>query len=110
MRSSSSVTFGHRPFFFVLVQIASLLAHQRDVLVDKLGHILSGIVGVRVERPKRGHDVVVNYALSEKMPYQGRAGQSKFDIPSWMLSEGTRRITAILALLVHDPPPSLLCI
>ncbi len=27
-----------------------------------------------------------------------------------MLSEGTRRITAILALLHRDPPPSLLCI
>jgi predicted ATPase len=27
-----------------------------------------------------------------------------------MLSEGTRRITAILALLVHGVPPSLLCI
>jgi predicted ATPase len=44
------------------------------------------------------------------MPYQGRNGSSLFDIPSWMLSEGTRRITAIFALLVHDPPPSLLCI
>jgi predicted ATPase len=27
-----------------------------------------------------------------------------------MLSEGTRRLTAILALLVHEPAPSLLCI
>jgi predicted ATPase len=27
-----------------------------------------------------------------------------------MLSEGTRRITAVFALLSHDPPPSLLCI
>jgi predicted ATPase len=27
-----------------------------------------------------------------------------------MLSEGTRRITAILALLVREPAPSLLCI
>ncbi len=27
-----------------------------------------------------------------------------------MLPEGTRRITAIFALLVHEPPPSLLCI
>jgi predicted ATPase len=27
-----------------------------------------------------------------------------------MLSEGTRRITAIMALLVRDPAPSLLCI
>jgi predicted ATPase len=27
-----------------------------------------------------------------------------------MLSEGTRRITALFALLVHDPPPSFLCV
>lgn len=41
------------------------------------------------------------------MPYRGRGGRSEFSVPAWMLSEGTRRITAIL---VHDPPPSLLCI
>lgn len=44
------------------------------------------------------------------MPYRGRSGLSRFPIPAWMLSEGTRRITAILALLQRDPPPSLLCI
>lgn len=44
------------------------------------------------------------------MPYRGRSGRSKFPIPAWMLSEGTRRITAILALLARDPAPSLLCI
>lgn len=52
----------------------------------------------------------MNYSLLEEMPYQGREGKKQFPIPAWMLSEGTRRITAILALLMRDPAPSLLCI
>ncbi len=52
----------------------------------------------------------VHYSLLERMPFQGRRGRKQFPIRAWMLSEGTRRITAILALLVRDPPPSLLCI
>ncbi|WP_224368501.1 AAA family ATPase [Hyalangium versicolor] len=79
-------------------------------LVERLKKVLSGIEQVKVSKPRAGQQENVNYALKERMPYQGRNGSSLFDIPSWMLSEGTRRITAIFALLAHDPPPSLLCI
>jgi predicted ATPase len=72
--------------------------------------VLKGIEQVKVSKPRAGQQENVNYSLRERMPYRGRNGSSLFDIPSWMLSEGTRRITAIFALLVHDPPPSLLCI
>ncbi|HEY3351848.1 MAG TPA: ATP-binding protein [Polyangia bacterium] len=83
---------------------------QRKELVSKVRDVLPDIVAVKVEKPRAGRDVRINYLLSEKMPYVGRAGLSTFDIPAWMLSEGTRRITALLALLVHSPPPSLLCV
>jgi predicted ATPase len=83
---------------------------QLQELVERIRLVLSGIEEVKVSKPRAGRQENVNYALKERMPYQGRNGSSLFDIPSWMLSEGTRRVTAIFALLVHDPPPSLLCI
>jgi predicted ATPase len=85
-----------------------LTPEQRSDLVHAIQEILPGIEDVRVSSAER--DARVHYELLEKMPYQGRGGISTFPIPSWMLSEGTRRITAILALLVREPAPSLLCI
>jgi predicted ATPase len=87
-----------------------LTQEQRRELVLTMQDILPGIQGVQVSRAELGRDTRVNYSLLEQMPYQGRKGRSRFPIPSWMLSEGTRRITAILALLARDPAPSLLCI
>lgn len=85
-------------------------AEAREELVEQLRDILPGIRNVEVSRADLGRDTRVNYNLKERMPYQGRTGRKHFPIPAWMLSEGTRRITAILALLVRDPPPALLCI
>jgi predicted ATPase len=87
-----------------------LSGDQRDALVSAIQGILPGIQDVEVSSAELGRDTRVNYSLLEKMPYRGRAGRREFPIPAWMLSEGTRRITAILALLVRDPAPSLLCI
>jgi predicted ATPase len=83
---------------------------QISDLVERIKQVLKGIEQVKVSKPRAGQQENVNYALKERMPYRGRNGSHLFDIPSWMLSEGTRRITAIFALLAHDPPPSLLCI
>ncbi len=83
---------------------------ERRDLVEAIGDILPGIKEVEVSRAELGRDTRVHYSLLEQMPYRGRAGKKRFPIPAWMLSEGTRRITAILALLMRDPPPSLLCI
>lgn len=87
-----------------------LTSEQRADLVRAIQEALPGIQDVRVSKAEMGRDARVNYELIEKMPYRGRSGVSKFPIPSWMLSEGTRRITAILALLAREPAPSLLCI
>jgi predicted ATPase len=87
-----------------------LTPEQRKDLVHAIQEILPGIRDVEVSRGELGRDTRVHYSLLEQMPYRGRSGQREFPIPSWMLSEGTRRITAILALLVREPAPSLLCI
>ncbi|HRI53732.1 MAG TPA: AAA family ATPase [Pseudomonadota bacterium] len=89
--------------------LLELSQDQRQELVERLRQVLQGMQGVQIDAPT-GRDTKVNYALLERMPYRGRAGRKEFPIPSWMLSEGTRRITALFALLIHDPPPSLLCI
>jgi predicted ATPase len=83
---------------------------QREALVEAVKEILPGIQGIQVSEAQGSRNVRVHYSLVERMPYVDRGGVSDFPIPAWMLSEGTRRITAILALLQRDPPPSLLCI
>ncbi|MEO7331331.1 MAG: AAA family ATPase, partial [Minicystis sp.] len=39
-----------------------------------------------------------------------RLVEGDFSVPGWMLSGGTLRLVALLALLRHPRPPSLLCI
>jgi predicted ATPase len=90
--------------------LSELNADQKRSLVDRVQRVMQDIVGVEVDRPRASRQENVNYSLNERMPYVGQKGIGTFSIPSWMLSEGTRRITAIFALLVREPPPALLCI
>lgn len=90
--------------------LAELTAEQRASLVANVQEVLPGIMGVEVSEAEVGRDTRVHYNLLEQMPYVGRSGRKKFPIPAWMLSEGTRRITAILALLAREPRPTFLCI
>ncbi|PCC73033.1 Predicted ATPase [Nannocystis exedens] len=80
----------------------------RQDLVDMLHSVLPDFREVEVFRA--GDSRSGNYALREDIIDRGAAGKKTFKIPSWMLSEGTRRMTAIFALLAHRPGPSLLCI
>jgi len=90
--------------------LTELTEVQRKGVVEDVNDVLRGIQGLDVTRPRHGRAERVHFSLLEEMPWVGRKGTGKFKIPSWMLSEGTRRITAIFALLRHSPPPSLLCI
>ncbi len=90
--------------------LRELRKDQMADLIERIQAILPDIRGVHLERPTAGREATVSYSLVERMPYVGRAGRSTFRVPAWMLSEGTRRITAILALLAREPAPSLLCI
>lgn len=83
---------------------------QRAWVVANLTDILSGIRGVQVSKAEFGRDQRVAYSLTEEMPYKGRSGKFILPIPAWMLSEGTRRVTALLALLARRPAPALLCV
>ncbi len=86
-----------------------LSTDQREELSAILRLILPDIEGVSVSKPTGNRDEMVHYALKEGMNVPGHAPRSH-EVPAWMLSEGTRRITAILALLVRRPAPTLLCI
>jgi len=90
--------------------LTELNKEQRAALVEEIQKVLPDITDVQVSKPRASRDEPVHYSLTEVMPYQGQKGKGRFTIPAWMLSEGTRRITAIFALLTRDPPPSLLCI
>lgn len=85
---------------------------QRHQLVLWIQDVLQNITGIEVSQPQSERDEQVFYSLMEEMPTSKRRGGAgkTFPIPAWMLSEGTRRITALFALLVREPPPSLLCI
>jgi predicted ATPase len=90
--------------------LMELSDEQRARLVERVQSFLPDMVDVKVSEPSDRRSERVHYSLFEQMPYRGRAGRSRFEIPAWMLSEGTRRLTAILALLEREPRPSLLCI
>lgn len=88
--------------------IEELDSEGREELLEMLQSVLPDFRDIEVVR---GGDVRAgNYALKENIIYKGTAGRKQFAIPSWMLSEGTRRMTAIFALLAHPTGPSLLCI
>lgn len=85
-----------------------LTSEQLEELAQQIEAILPGIRGVHMEQAELIRDTKIYYGLLEELP--SKAGSAKHPIPAWMLSEGTRRITAILALLLREPAPTLLCI
>lgn len=85
--------------------LSSFSAEQRRWVRERVSRVLPGVGDLKVEKTDRAHGYVV---ASEKMKWPG--GARNLDVPSWMLSEGTRRITALFALLAARPRPSLLII
>jgi predicted ATPase len=53
---------------------------------------------------REGFDREVALQLHEQ------GAKNRFTVPGWMLSTGTLRLVALLALLRHPRPPSLLCV
>lgn len=87
-----------------------LSEEERIELTGDLAKILPGIRKVDVMESGESKNKRVNYRLFERMPYRGRSGKYELPVPAWMLSEGTRRVTALLALMKRNPAPSILCI
>ncbi|MBI5909360.1 MAG: ATP-binding protein [Betaproteobacteria bacterium] len=86
-----------------------LTPKQQEALVEAMNIALPDVRKVVVSETNSSREQNVYWGIREKMP-TGYAGKGSYEIPASMLSEGTRRLTAILALLIRRPPPSLLCI
>lgn len=85
---------------------ARLPGAAQKLVSERVGRMLPGVVELGVSEDDRSG---VRYFFSkERMKAQG--GKKKFHIPSWLLSEGTRRLTAIHTLLALDPLPKLIVI
>lgn len=82
---------------------------QRLELMRIIKLMLPDFEEVEVSRPVAPQGSIF-YSLVESLPSRGHKVKKKVSIPSWMLSEGTRRITALIAVLLNNPKPSLLCV
>jgi predicted ATPase len=78
---------------------------QLQRVEERVSGVLESIKRVAVKRTDRmrGH-----VTATERMKWKG--GSRLIGLPAWMLSEGTRRITALFALLEARPRPSLLIV
>lgn len=85
--------------------LARMTKSQRARVRARVQKVIEGIEDVRVVETERGRGY---FAAEERMKYPG--GSTSFEIPAWMLSEGTRRMTALFALMTIEPAPSLMII
>lgn len=83
--------------------LASLSDDAREVLVDKLKFVTEGFSGLTSHRPAGPADQRY-FHLTE-----GGRGR-EIEVPAWVLSEGTRRLTALLAVTLLEPTPPLIAI
>lgn len=88
--------------------LSELSEEQLEDVVEQLRQVLPDVRGLGVTYSGES-DLPVHYHLREAMSAPDQ-GSLQARLPAWMLSEGTRRLTALFALLARDPPPSLLCI
>jgi predicted ATPase len=88
--------------------LASLLVRmtpaKRAAIAKRLSEIFPDVESLNVVTTGGEH----RFLVRERM--RARGGTRPFDIPSTLLSEGTRRLVAIFALLEARPRPSLLVV
>lgn len=98
---------GKKPIDPLGQQTAELLASLSDdaleVLVDKLKYVTEGFSGLTSHRPAGPADQRYFQLI------EGERGR-EIEVPAWVLSEGTRRLTALLAVTLLEPPPPLITI
>lgn len=83
--------------------LAGLTEDERLAVIDKLRFVTSGFAELVSHNP-RGPGDQRYFFVTEAI------GTGIIEIPAWVLSEGTRRLTAILAVVLKDQPPPLLSI
>ncbi len=88
----------------IVALLNQLNAAQRANVAKAVAQVIGGVEDISVvSEVAEGY-----YQTHERM--RTPSGTQVFPVPSWMLSEGTRRITAIFALLTMEPKPSLIAI
>lgn len=85
--------------------LASLNAEQRRWVTEHVSKVLPGVEGIDVKRYDKHRGYV---ELKERMVSKG--GTKAQSIPSWLLSEGSRRLVTLFGLLAVRPRPSLIAI
>ncbi len=92
--------------------LKELTAKQLREVGARVREVIDGARTVSIHRRKEEPDDAQKeegtFILGERTEFAGR--ELTHQVPSWLLSEGTRRLTAIFALLVHSLRPSLLVI
>jgi hypothetical protein len=83
--------------------LASLSDDERGAVLDKLQFVTAGFANLVSYEPAGPGDQ--RYFFIKE-----RSGGRTIEIPAWVLSEGTRRLTSILALALREQPPTLLAI
>ena len=83
----------------------SLSSSQRISVSEQVARVIDGVEGIDIVRLDRS---IGSYQILERMRSKG--GSKVYAVPSQLLSEGTRRITALFALLAAEPRPSLIAI
>jgi predicted ATPase len=90
--------------------IGGLTDAQRDRLAQHLQDVLPDVEAVKTDKIDGTQGEMVFYLFRERLKKPRSRSTDLVSIPAWMLSEGTRRLTAFFALLLRDPAPSLICI
>lgn len=93
----------------------SLSPDNLRAVTERMQEAFSGsaaIQGVDLQRNsiERTGVLVVEHRLPDQFLGNGAHRTSSFRLPAWVLSEGTRRLSALFALLTRRPVPSLLAI
>jgi len=82
----------------------SLPPNAKKWVKDKLAQVLPDSRGLEIKRLGSARALY----MREHMTSQG--GEKTHDIPSWLLSEGTRRLAVLFTLLATQPRPRLIVI
>lgn len=85
--------------------LSRMTTRQRAWVRQRVQKVILGIEDVRVVETERGRGY---FAAAERM--LSRGGTRTHEIPAWMLSEGTRRMTALFALMAVEPAPAMLIV
>jgi predicted ATPase len=83
--------------------LAALSEDERLALLDKLKFVTAGFSELVSHEPSGPSDQRYFYVREKN-------GHHDVEIPAWVLSEGTRRLTSILAVTLRERPPPLLAI